>query len=164
MRKLYISFAVIAIILGSCACLLAQNEDAGAAVKRTAILRAVSGEVEVKSSADNSEWVPATAGLAIAQGYSVRTGSGSSVTIDIYDGAEKITTELGSQSRLSVLEISYGSESGGSSVLFSLEAGKATAKTENMAKGSSFEIKTPTSIVSSQGPNSSFNVQVDRLE
>jgi hypothetical protein len=100
---------------------------------------------------------------AVKDGYIIRTGEDSAATLNINGTGESIIVELDARTKFSIVELD-GTAGGKNSTLLSLAEGKIAARAKNMLPGSVFEIKTPTSIVSSQGPNSSFNVQVDRID
>ncbi len=164
MLKKTVSIFAVAVILNLSGYLFAGEAKTDVPSKRAAVITAIKGSVEIRHDAGNAEWAAASVGAGIAQGCAVRTGKDSSATISVNGGAERITAELDSGSRFTMVDLSVKSTAGKNNTLMSLEAGKVTVKTENMSPGSVFEIKTPTSVVSSQGPSSSFNVQVERID
>lgn len=148
-------------------CLIAGEYAAYAAAPiyrdRTAELYEISGSVEMKSG-DNGGWSAAKIGTTVPVGGSVKTGKDSYATIRIDDGAETIFIELDSDSKLTLVELATGRTTGNKTTLVSLDMGKANVKAKNLSKSSVFEIKTPTSVLKTQGSDSSFNVQVEKLE
>lgn len=156
-------FAVM-VTVNSAGNLLAEETAIATQARRAATLGEVRGAVEWKANPEVAEWTAGVKDTHLPAGSVIRTGRDSIVVIQINGDAENITAELDSESRLSIVELAISTSSGKKSTMLSLELGKATIKTKNISPGSILEIKTPTSIVSSQGRNSSFNVQVERLE
>jgi hypothetical protein len=132
--------------------------------KRSAHIEEARGAVEWKGGPSGVEWMAAAKGAALPVGASVRTGKDSHAVIVINGEPESINVELDSESRISIVELSRDAASGRKNTLLSLEIGRVNVKAKSLAKGSAFEIKTPTSVVSPQGSDSSFNVQVEKLE
>jgi hypothetical protein len=153
----------LAVILALPGRLFAWDTGTDTVKKKKARITAVKGSVEVKSPANKSEWVPGAVNAAVKDGYIIRTGEDSAATLNINGTGESIIVELDARTKFSIVELD-GTAGGKNSTLLSLAEGKIAARAKNMLPGSVFEIKTPTSIVSSQGPNSSFNVQVDRID
>lgn len=133
-------------------------------MKRTAVLASVDGSVEMKPSSEKAVWVAGAANTSLAAGDSVKTGKDAHAIVRIDGGAGDIIAELKSQSQLTILEMTANAATKKTTTLLSLDIGEATFKTNKTIDGSKLEVKTPTSIVASEGDTSSFSVQVEKVE
>jgi hypothetical protein len=126
-----------------------------------ATLAEARGTVEVKPAAGKAVWVAGAASTSLVQGDMIRTGTDSAATIRINEGAGSIVVELANDSLLSIVKLMTNVSTGTKDILLSLDLGEATIKTKDTDQRSKFEIKTPTSIVSSNGGSSSFSVNAE---
>ncbi len=150
----------IALIL-TLAAFIATASHADSA-KRTAVLAAVQGSVEVKPAM--GEWVPGRARTALAEGDFIKTGKNSWALITIGGPAETATVELRETSNMELKTLTANEKTGMSTTLLDLYAGEVMVKARAADEDKSmFEVKTPTSIVAVQGGKASFSVKVDQM-
>lgn len=152
------------IILASAECRGSVEAKLVMKPQRIAVLAEVKGTVEVKPATDKAVWVAGKASTSLLRGDEIITGKDSKAVIHINGDPESIRVELEGESRLTIVELVTDALTKSKGTLLSLGIGKATVRTRNMTPGSSLEIKTPTSIVSSRGVSSSFSVQVEHPE
>lgn len=167
MRKYIYTILVVAILMVQASGAFAEGRKIALKPRRLAFLAGFKGAVEWKDGAPGSDWASAAEDTALSAGSTVRTGKDSSAVIMINGDsgdAESVSIELDSESRISIVEMAVNASTGNKSSLLSLELGKADVKAKNLRKGSVFEVKTPTSVISAQGSDSSFRIQVERSE
>jgi len=150
----------IAIIITLLACAAgALHAENG---KRTAVLMAVQGTVEIKPAI--GEWVPGTAKTALAEGDFIKTGKDSWALININGSTETATVELREKTNMELLTLAADEKAGTASTLLDLYAGEVMVKARAAGKDTSkFEVKTPTSIVAVRGGKTSFSVKVEQM-
>ncbi|MCM8761324.1 MAG: FecR domain-containing protein [Candidatus Omnitrophica bacterium] len=131
--------------------------------KRSAVIAAVRGSVEVKPL--KGEWVPAKANTTLAEGDFIKTGKDSWVLINIDDSGETASVELKESSNMELSLLSIDEKTGATRTLLDMYAGEVMVKAKNLGgKKSKFDVKTPTSIVAVKGDSASFSVKVERIE
>ncbi len=147
----FLSFAAIAIVI-SITCY--------AAGARTVQLVSFDGNVEVKQSGQTS-WIPATMGMMIAEGDTVKTAPLSRALLSIDDG-KVATVEVKEGSEMLISELKQGPEADRSKTLLDLAMGEVLIKAQKISsEDSKFEVKTPTSLVGVRG--TTFSVKVDTI-
>ena len=151
----------IALILTIAAFIAVPSHADGA--KRTAVLMAVQGSVEIKPVL--GAWVPGRAKTALAEGDFIKTGKDSWALININGSAETGTVELREKTNMELKTLAGDEKTGMTVTLLDLYAGEVMVKVRAADKDKSkFEVKTPTSVVAVQGGKTSFSVKVDQLE
>lgn len=132
-----------------------------AVARRTAAIAQVNGTVEVKIG--SADWVPAKTGLILNQGDIVRTKENSWALLNVDGMAETATVELKKNSRILLTELLENKEDMTQKTLLDLTIGEILIKAKKLHSGkSSFEVKTPTSIVGVRG--TTFSVTVEAVE
>jgi hypothetical protein len=129
--------------------------------KRTAVVSQITGAVEVK--AEHGDWIPAKEGCILNQGDSIRTKSDSSAVLDVEGVAEKATVDLKQNSQLRMAELLQDKDKETQRTLLDLSIGEILIQVDKLqAEKSSFEVKTPTSMVGVRG--TTFSVKVETME
>ena len=132
-----------------------------AETKRMATLAEFSGAVEVKAADGN--WMAATPGMVLNQGDLLRTKAGSSAILNLDGDAKTAIVQVKENSQLALAELIEDQQMGTQKTLLDLALGSILIKAQKLhQEKSSFEIKTPTSIVGVRG--TTFAVSVEAVE
>jgi len=153
MKNLYLAvFATL--ILTSCA--FAQLTD-----QRVAVVMEVKGKVEVKTA--GKKWQPATVGTILKQNDTIRTNKNSSAVLNLDGKAQTATVEVNQKTELSLAEMAAVKDKNIQETLLDLSLGNILIKAKKLhSEKSSFEVKTPTSVVAVRG--TTFAVSVEAAE
>lgn len=148
------------------ACIMALILTVAAAAfameKRTVQIVSVNGTAEAKM-AGQSSWVPATVGMVLNEGATIRTASKSWILINVDGKGQTATVEVKENSHLLLSELLMDSTAGTSKTLLDLAMGEVLIKAQKAhGEDSKFEVKTPTSIVGVRG--TTFNVKVEAVQ
>lgn len=153
MKKITIAIVTIA----ACAAFAALY---AAEVRRTATIKSASGTVEVKK---DGKWVPATSGMTLNQGESIRTLAGSGCLINVDGNGETASVEVKGNSQMTLSELVTNKAQGYQRTFLDLSLGQILIKAKKLHSAKSkFEVKTPTSIVGVRG--TTFAVSVEAVE
>ncbi|NQT32610.1 MAG: FecR domain-containing protein [Candidatus Omnitrophica bacterium] len=132
-----------------------------AEVSRTGKLVDMQGDVMVKF-ASSEETLPAEIGMKISEGDMIMTKADSWVFINL-DGVETATVEVEGNSKVLLAELVMDEEEGTQQTLLDLAIGKVLVTAQKIHhEDSSFQVKTPTSVVGVRG--TTFAVEVEGLE
>ncbi|MFC1675259.1 FecR domain-containing protein [Candidatus Omnitrophota bacterium] len=128
---------------------------------RISTIAAVNGTVEVKIA--GGAWMPAQVGMTLQQGDLIRTMEASSATVNLDGNGETAMVRVKENSQMMIAQLVQDIEAATQSTLLDLALGSVliTAK-ELHSEKSSFEVKTPTSIVGVRG--TTFDVTVEAIE
>jgi len=152
--KILFITGLIFITLGS----FALAEEA----KRTAVITDLEGDVEVKTP-EGEGWSPASTGMVLNEKDFIRTNADSWVSLNLNGSGETAALELNENSQLMLLKLTKNEENGTQNTLLDLAIGKILIRAQKLhTKESSFEVKTPTSIVGVRG--TVFEVEVEAFE
>lgn len=131
-------------------------------VKRTARVVDLRGEAELKLMEEEG-WIPLEIGSILNEGDIVRTKADSWLLLNLNGMGETAAVEVKEDSQLKLLELLADEEEGTQKTLLDLAIGKVLIRAKKLhAPESSFEVKTPTSIVGVRGTE--FAVEVEALE
>jgi len=152
MKNLYLAvFATL--ILTSCA--FAQTDQ------RVAVVMEVEGKVEVKTA--GNKWQPATVGTILKQNDTIRTSKNSSAVLNLDGKAQTAIVEVNQRTELSLAEMAAVKDKNIQKTLLDLSLGNILIKAKKLhSEKSSFEVKTPTSVVAVRG--TTFAVSVEAAE
>lgn len=129
--------------------------------KRIATVIEIKGTVEVKSP--KGKWVTANMGTVLQEGDILRTRANSFATLNLDGKAETATVEVKEKSQLLLSELLTDKEKKSQKTLLDLATGEILIKAKKLhSEKSSFEVKTPTSIVGVRG--TTFAVTVEAVE
>lgn len=129
--------------------------------KRIAVIDEMSGTVEVKLG--NASWIPAKIGMVLSQGDSIRTRGESSAVLNLDGNAQTAIIEVKKNSQLSLAELIENKDKDSQKTLLDLGLGEILIKAKKLhSDKSSFEVKTPTSVVGVRG--TTFAVSVEAIE
>lgn len=143
------------IILMSYSIILAQE------AKRTGTIAELKGNVDIKPAKQN--WIPAKVDMVLNQGDIIRTQKGSWVILNLDGQAQTATVEVKENSQLRLAELLENKKDSTQTTLLDLALGQILIKAQKLhSEKSSFEVKTPTSIVGVRG--TTFSVTVEALE
>ena len=147
---------IIVLIIGISALANAENP------KRIAKITAIDGNASVMRE-DTQEWVPAEVGTELTEGDILKSKSDAWVLLFLDGTVETAELELSADSELLLSEFSEDAEQGTQKILLDLAMGEVLIRAQKLhAPDSSFEVKTPTSIVGVRG--TTFAVKVVALE
>ncbi len=119
----------------------------------TAVIKTVSGQVEVQRKGD-TQWVAAAAGARLAEGDQVRAHAGASSALDLPDGSILFVAE---NSRIVISKLEFDPQNQGRQAFFHLAVGKVRAAVSQAAislvraRQSNFTISTPTAVAAARG-------------
>jgi hypothetical protein len=129
--------------------------------KRVATIAEVNGVVEVKIAKE--AWKPAAAGMTLNEGDLIRTRKDSSALLNVDGKAEIATVEVKENTQLKLAQLLEDKEKATQTTLLDLTLGNILIKAKKLhSEKSSFEVKTPTSIVGVRG--TTFAVSVETVE
>lgn len=149
-------------IISLTAVILLASTIYAATEKLNAVIKNVSGNVEIKRSLE-TQWMNAKTGLTLTEGDIIRTKNNSFAIISIKNNGSYASVELKKNSQLMFLEFSKDTKSATQNIILDLAVGEATIHTEETdIKTCKFEVKTPTSIVEAQKGSATFDVRVER--
>lgn len=107
-------------------------------------LKSFKGTVQVQK-AGTQDWVPAKKGMVLASGDRVKTGEKSKAKIDL----GKAMIQLSEKSEFGIAELGVDGEK--RTTKAELAIGHLRAKVDKLKPGSTFEIRTPTSVAAVRG-------------
>ena len=135
---------------------MAQEE-----VKRTATIIQLEGTVEVM--APKKAWKPANVGMVLNQADVIRTQAKSSTTLSLDGAGETATVIVKGNSQLMLADLVTNKSDNSQKTLLDLALGEILIKAKKIhSEKTSFEVKTPTSIVAVRG--TTFSVTVEARE
>ncbi|MCM8760831.1 MAG: FecR family protein [Candidatus Omnitrophica bacterium] len=130
--------------------------------KRTAQIVSIDGSAEIKP-AGQSSWKPASVGMVLNEGDTIKTASASWVLLNVDGKGQTATVEIKENSQMLLAELLIDPKSESSKTLLDLAMGEVLIKAQKVhGEKSKFEVKTPTSIVGVRG--TTFNVKVEAVE
>ena len=128
--------------------------------RRTGKLVDMQGTVHVKPA--GGEVVPAELGMTLGEGDMIMTEAESWAFLNL-DGVETATVEVEENSKVLLAELIMDEEEGTQQTLLDLAIGKVLVTAQKIHhEDSSFQVKTPTSVVGVRG--TTFAVEVEGLE
>ncbi len=153
MKILRIAFIMV-LVLGVAA--------AGYAVeKRAAQVMSLDGTAKMRPSGQNV-WSPVNVGMILSEGDTMKTSPQSWALLNIDDG-KIATVEVKERSEMLIAVLTIDPQTDTSRTLLDLAMGEVLIKAQKVhGENSSFEVKTPTSIVGVRG--TTFNVKVEAVE
>lgn len=129
--------------------------------ERIATIIECEGKVEVKTP--QSGWIPAQVGMALHQGEVIQTKQDSRALLNLNGMAETAIVEVKQNSQLQLAELMENKLEATQKTLLDLAIGEILIKAKELhSEKSSFEVKTPTSIVGVRG--TAFSVTVEAKE
>ncbi|MCX5678069.1 MAG: FecR domain-containing protein [Candidatus Omnitrophica bacterium] len=129
--------------------------------KRSAKITSLNGTAEIKPIGQ-AVWSPASAGMVMNEGDTLKTAPGSWALVDI-DNGKVAMVEVKEGSQMSLAELTADPQTDTSQTLLDLAMGEVLIKAQKIhGENSRFEVKTPTSIVGVRG--TTFNVKVESVE
>jgi hypothetical protein len=130
-------------------------------VKRTATITNVQGAVDVMTR--EKTWKPAAVGMVLNQSDVIRTKIKSSATLDIDGTGETATVIVKESSQLMLADLTMNKSDTSQKTLLDLALGEILIKAKKIhSDKTTFEVKTPTSIVAVRG--TTFSVSVETVE
>ena len=145
----------IALIVGLSSAVYAAETARIASVLQT------KGTVEVKMGGDI--WMPARDGMILKQGDAIRAKQGSFALLNLDGNGQTATVEVKENSSLALASLIEDKAAGTEKTLLDLSLGGIMIKAKKLhSEKSSFEVKTPTSIVGVRG--TTFAVTVEAME
>lgn len=147
---------VMGLVLAMSFSAIAQEE----ASQRTATIKSLKGSVDVMSQ--SHPWEPASVGMVLNQSSVVRTKANSEATLNL-DGGETATVIVKESSQLLLADMAQNKAEGSQRTMLDLALGQILIKARKIhSDKTSFEVKTPTSIVAVRG--TTFSVAVETVE
>lgn len=129
--------------------------------KRIATVVEVKGVVEARVAL--KPWKPAEVGMALGEGDLIRTGKDSSAFLNLDGKAETATVQVKENTKLGLAQLLENKAKGTQTTLLDLALGNILIEAKKLhSEKSSFEVKTPTSIVGVRG--TTFAVSVEAIE
>lgn len=163
--KKQIILSVIAIVVSSS---LAYAEDKLAPEAKTAVKVNISSAASVTSiigeakysKKGQTDWQILEKDMTLAEGDSIRTASDSIVTLELFGSAKTADLVVKPESEFTLKTFSHDAGKKVENTLLSIQAGSVLVKAQKLAGESTFQVKTPTSIVGIRG--TTFEVQVEK--
>lgn len=129
--------------------------------ERVATIVQLSGKVEVMTT--GGVWSNATKGMVLNQGDTIRAAKGASALLNLDGNGQTATVELKENSEMELSEMVADEQKGAQRTLLDLSLGNILIKAKKLhSEQSSFEVKTPTSVVAVRG--TTFAVSVEAVE
>ncbi|MDD4957534.1 MAG: FecR domain-containing protein [Candidatus Omnitrophica bacterium] len=130
-------------------------------VERSAVVGEITGSATIIRASGESD--TAKKGAVLFQGDGLETEDFSSAVLLLMSGAEKdAEIELDAGSRVKLTELATGASEEEKRTLLDLAVGEVLIRAKELqGEGSSFEVKTPTSIVAVRG--TTFSVKVEAV-
>ena len=129
--------------------------------KRVAVISKLQGSAEVKTV--SGVWSPAKEGMVLNQNDTIRTKKGSSAILNLDGNAQTATVEVKQNTELMLAEMVSNETMKKQKTLLDLSLGNILIKAKKLhSEKSSFEVKTPTSVVAVRG--TTFAVSVEAVE
>ena len=130
--------------------------------KHTAQITSLDGKAEVKL-AGQTAWNPVQVGATLNEGDTLKTNANSKALLTIGVKGEVGTVEVSGGSQLLLSSMMFDQKANTSKTLLDLAMGEVLIKAQKLeGDKSSFEVKTPTSIVGVRG--TVFKVKVEAVE
>jgi hypothetical protein len=147
---------VMGLVLAMSFSAIAQEETS----QRTATITSIKGSVDVMSQA--RPWEAASVGMVLNQSSVVRTKANSEATLNL-DGGETATVIVKESSQMMLADMEQNKAEGSQRTMLDLALGQILIKARKIhSDKTSFEVKTPTSIVAVRG--TTFSVAVETVE
>lgn len=154
MKKVIILLLAVALV-GCYSFVLAEK------VNRIATIAEVKGKVEVRLS--GKAWAPATKNMVLTQGDMIRTKADGWALLNLDGNAQTALVEVKNNSQLGLAELIEDKAMDSQKTLLDLALGEVLIKAQKLhSEKSSFEVKTPTSVVGVRG--TTFSVTVEAVE
>ena len=129
--------------------------------KRIAAVVDTNGKVEVRNQ--QGEWIAAKKGMVLQEGDVIRTNANSFAVLNVDGLAETATVEVKEKSQLKLIELIENKEKDTQNTFLDLALGEILIKAKKLhSEKSSFEVKTPTSVVGVRG--TTFSIAVEAIE
>lgn len=147
---------VVGLVVAMSFTAMAQEEG----TQRTATVTSLKGTVDVMSP--NQPWKPATVGMVVNQAAVIRTKANSQATLNL-DGGDTATVIVKENSQMMLADMTQNKAEGSQKTMLDLALGQILIKAKKIhSEKTSFEVKTPTSIVAVRG--TTFSVAVETVE
>ncbi len=117
------------------------------------------GEAKYAKKGQN-EWGILQKDVVLSEGDSVRTAPNSIVTLELFGSDKTADVVVKPESQFTLQTFSHDETSKIENTLLSVQAGSVLVKAQKLVGASTFEVKTPTSIVGIRG--TTFEVQVEK--
>ncbi len=138
-------------------CAAARAEE----TPRVATITEMDGKVETQVG--GGPWMPASVGMILNQGDTIRTMDNSYAVLNVDGTAETASVEVKEKSNLKLAMLMEDKEAASQNTLLDLSIGEVLVKAKKLhSEKSKFEVKTPTSIVGVRG--TTFSVSVEAIE
>jgi len=146
---------VLGLILGVTSAAIAAEKG------RIASITEIEGKVQVKLAGER--WKAAEVGMVLKQKDAIRTRRNSTAVLNVNGNAQTAIVQMKENSHLSLAKLIEDAKKGSQKTLLDLSLGSILIKAQKLhSKKSSFEVKTPTSIVGVRG--TTFSVIVEAIE
>lgn len=130
-------------------------------VERTAIVTSFEGNVEAMTPKE--AWKPISVGMVLNKSDVIRTQAKSSAILNVNGTGETATVTVKENSQLMLADMATNKDDGSQQTLLDLALGEILIKAKKIhTDKTSFEVKTPTSIVAVRG--TTFSVTVEARE
>jgi hypothetical protein len=152
---------IVSLLAAAVLVLTISSSSMAQEAKRTAKITSLEGTVDVMTL--KRAWKPASVGMVLNQSDVIRTKAKSSATINIDGTAETATVMVKEGSQLMLTDLTINKRDASQKTLLDLALGKILIKAKKIhSEKTSFEVKTPTSIVAVRG--TTFSVSVEAVE
>jgi hypothetical protein len=120
----------------------------------------VTGEAALQK-AGAADWMPLEKGMVLTEGDSIKTAEGSEARIEIMGERKTAELTVRESSQFMLKTMKHDTESDAERTLLDMEAGNVLVKAEKLIGESTFEVKTPTSIVGIRGTLFEVNISAN---
>lgn len=128
-------------------------------ISSTAKVSSIIGEAKY-SKKGQTDWQILEKDMTLAEGDSIRTAPNSIVTLELFGSSKTADMVVKPESEFTLKTFSHDAGKKIDNTLLSVQTGSVLVKAQKLAGGSSFQVKTPTSIVGIRG--TTFEVQVEK--
>ena len=152
----YIQFLIILMLFFAALFLVPVQANAEEMGSQASILD-VSGEA-MFLKAGGSDWAVLEKGMMLEEGDSIKTGANSEVKAEIMGKRKTADLTIRENSEFKLRTMKHDAEGDAERTLLDMESGNVLIKAEKLIGESTFEVKTPTSIIGIRGTLFEVNI------
>lgn len=154
MKKIFLILIGLFLVAGF---LFAEEDKKNDSSSYFAQVDSLIGNVQVKKN-DSKDWILATKDMQLNEGDAIKTGLGANAEIKIISAGVASIVKVKESAEVKISQLQFDKRSGKAKTALDLTIGEVLIKAKRPMQPSSFEVKTPTSIVGVRGTVFSVNV------
>ncbi len=155
----YTQFLIVLMLFFAALFMLAVPAQAQEMISQANVLD-VTGEAMFQK-AGGADWMSLEKGMVLEEGDSIKTAEASEAKIEIMGERKTAELTIRESSRFKLKTMKHDTESDAERTLLDMESGNVLVKAEKLIGESTFEVKTPTSIVGIRGTMFEVNISAN---